>query len=146
MAKEQGLPLNPSRISGVCGRIKCCMAYEYNVYKEFWKKLPRLGDKIDTADGSGKKNNKPDQEDSEKEGRKSVAKALGLHDGTGASRKGLELFDDGSVRFCRDCKHYLRHPFVSRCLLTGRDVEPMGDCPSFTPRPVDGGDVEGDTN
>lgn len=54
MAKEQGLPLNPSRISGVCGRIKCCMAYEFSVYKEFSRALPRLGDKINTADGKGK--------------------------------------------------------------------------------------------
>ncbi len=46
MAKEQGLPLNPSRISGVCGRIKCCMAYEYEVYKEFSRGLPRVGDKF----------------------------------------------------------------------------------------------------
>ena len=46
MAKEQGLPLNPSRISGVCGRIKCCMAYEFVVYKELSRALPRVGDKI----------------------------------------------------------------------------------------------------
>jgi len=53
MAKEQGLPLNPSRISGVCGRIKCCMAYEFNVYKEYSKSLPRVGDKINTDGGKG---------------------------------------------------------------------------------------------
>ncbi len=46
MAKGQGLPLNPSRISGVCGRIKCCMAYEYQVYKEFSRNLPHPGEKI----------------------------------------------------------------------------------------------------
>ena len=54
MAKEQGLPLNPSRISGVCGRIKCCMAYEFMVYKEQTKTLPQVGDKINTAEGKGK--------------------------------------------------------------------------------------------
>ena len=53
MAKEQGLPLNPSRISGVCGRIKCCMAYEFIVYKEYSRSLPRVGDKINTDDGKG---------------------------------------------------------------------------------------------
>jgi len=53
MAKEQGLPLNPSRISGVCGRIKCCMAYEFSVYKEYSKSLPRVGDKINTDEGKG---------------------------------------------------------------------------------------------
>ncbi|MFH0753883.1 MAG: regulatory iron-sulfur-containing complex subunit RicT [Candidatus Omnitrophota bacterium] len=54
MAKEQALPLNPSKISGVCGRIKCCMAYEYNVYKELNKGLPKMGGKMQTADGKGK--------------------------------------------------------------------------------------------
>ncbi len=53
MAKEQGLPLNPTRLSGVCGRIKCCMAYEFSAYKELAKSLPRLGDKVNTADGRG---------------------------------------------------------------------------------------------
>ena len=54
MAKEQGLPLNPSRISGVCGRIKCCMAYEFEVYKEFARDLPHVGDKFSVEDGKGK--------------------------------------------------------------------------------------------
>ncbi|MBI5150272.1 MAG: stage 0 sporulation protein [Candidatus Omnitrophica bacterium] len=54
MAKEQGLPLNPSRISGVCGRIKCCMAYEFQVYKEFSRNLPAVGDKISVGEGKGK--------------------------------------------------------------------------------------------
>jgi len=54
MAKEQGLPLNPSRISGVCGRIKCCMAYEFSVYKEHSRELPRQGDKINTDEGKGR--------------------------------------------------------------------------------------------
>jgi cell fate regulator YaaT (PSP1 superfamily) len=53
MAKEQGLPLNPTRISGVCGRIKCCMAYEYHAYKELAKDLPSIGDKITTPQGKG---------------------------------------------------------------------------------------------
>ena len=54
MAKEQGLPLNPSRISGVCGRIKCCMAYEFQVYKEFSKDLPAVGEKVSAGEGKGK--------------------------------------------------------------------------------------------
>ncbi len=54
MAKEQGLPLNPTRISGVCGRIKCCMAYEFAVYREFARSLPRVGDKIQTEEGKGR--------------------------------------------------------------------------------------------
>ena len=51
MAKDQGLPLNPSKISGVCGRVKCCMAYEYQVYREMAKTLPRMGAKITTPEG-----------------------------------------------------------------------------------------------
>jgi len=54
MAKEQGLPLNPSRISGVCGRIKCCMAYEFSVYKEFTRDLPKIGDRVSVAEGKGR--------------------------------------------------------------------------------------------
>lgn len=54
MAKEQGLPLNPSRISGSCGRIKCCMAYEFQVYREFSRNLPHVGDKVTIPDGKGR--------------------------------------------------------------------------------------------
>ena len=54
MSKDQGLPLNPSRISGVCGRIKCCMAYEFSVYREQVRTLPHIGDKISTPDGKGR--------------------------------------------------------------------------------------------
>jgi len=54
MAKEQALPLNPSRISGVCGRIKCCMAYEFLSYRDLSKGLPRTGDKISTPEGRGR--------------------------------------------------------------------------------------------
>ena len=51
MAKDQGLPLNPSKISGVCGRVKCCMAYEFSVYREMSKDLPKMGGKVTTEAG-----------------------------------------------------------------------------------------------
>lgn len=54
MAKEQALPLNPSKISGVCGRIKCCMAYEFNLYKELNRGLPKMGAKIQVPEGRGR--------------------------------------------------------------------------------------------
>jgi len=54
MAKEQALPLNPSRISGVCGRIKCCMAYEFVAYRDMSRGLPRVGDKVNTPEGRGR--------------------------------------------------------------------------------------------
>jgi cell fate regulator YaaT (PSP1 superfamily) len=54
MAKEQGMALNPSRISGVCGRLKCCLAYEMAVYKAIRDELPRIGDRYITEEGPGR--------------------------------------------------------------------------------------------
>ncbi len=54
MAKEQGMALNPSRISGVCGRLKCCLAYEMPVYKAIKDALPRIGDMYMTEEGRGR--------------------------------------------------------------------------------------------
>ncbi|MDP6685392.1 MAG: stage 0 sporulation family protein [Candidatus Omnitrophota bacterium] len=54
MAKEQNLPLNPSKISGCCGRLMCCLGYEYENYKKYLKGLPREGDKIKTKEGKGR--------------------------------------------------------------------------------------------
>lgn len=54
MAKEQGMALNPSRISGVCGRLKCCLAYEMPVYRAIKDALPRLGDVYVTEQGRGR--------------------------------------------------------------------------------------------
>jgi cell fate regulator YaaT (PSP1 superfamily) len=54
MAKEQGMALNPSRISGVCGRLKCCLAYEMPVYKAIKDELPRIGDVYVTEQGRGR--------------------------------------------------------------------------------------------
>lgn len=46
MAKEQGLILDPNKISGPCGRLLCCLSYEMNIYKEFLQNLPKLGSKL----------------------------------------------------------------------------------------------------
>jgi cell fate regulator YaaT (PSP1 superfamily) len=54
MAKEEGLPLNPPKISGICGRLMCCLNYEYETYKLLSKGLPREGERINTAEGKGK--------------------------------------------------------------------------------------------
>lgn len=51
MAKEQNLSLNPTKISGVCGRLMCCLKNEEETYEELNKKLPRQGDFVKTADG-----------------------------------------------------------------------------------------------
>lgn len=52
MVKEQNLALNPTKISGLCGRLMCCMSYEHNVYRELWKDLPNPGSKIKTQRGN----------------------------------------------------------------------------------------------
>jgi cell fate regulator YaaT (PSP1 superfamily) len=54
MAKEQNLSLNPTKISGQCGRLMCCLTYEYDSYLEQRKNLPKLGKKINTRFGPGK--------------------------------------------------------------------------------------------
>lgn len=54
MTKEQGLPLDPEKISGVCGRLMCCLAYEYESYVEMKKGLPKIGKKIRIPQGPGK--------------------------------------------------------------------------------------------
>lgn len=54
MAKEQSLPLNPPKISGLCGRLMCCLAYEHECYRHLSKDLPREGEKIDTPRGKGR--------------------------------------------------------------------------------------------
>lgn len=54
MAKEQGLPLNPPKISGLCGRLMCCLSYEYQTYIDLSKGLPKEGDFLDFSEGKGK--------------------------------------------------------------------------------------------
>ena len=51
MAKEQNLSLNPTKISGVCGRLMCCLKNEEETYEELNKKLPNTGDRVTTSDG-----------------------------------------------------------------------------------------------
>ena len=54
MAKEQNLFLNPAKISGICGRLLCCLAYEQENYDRFHRNCPRLGKKYQTTQGSMK--------------------------------------------------------------------------------------------
>lgn len=53
MAKTQGLSLNPSKISGLCGRLMCCLEYENDYYAEACKKVPKTGSEVTTPDGKG---------------------------------------------------------------------------------------------
>jgi cell fate regulator YaaT (PSP1 superfamily) len=54
MAREQGLALNPSRLAGMCGRLKCCLRYEYATYVELRKGLPAAGKRVRSVKGDGK--------------------------------------------------------------------------------------------
>lgn len=54
MAKDQNLPLNPSKISGVCGRLMCCLKYEREIYTSFRQRAPKKGRMIDTPAGEGR--------------------------------------------------------------------------------------------
>jgi len=54
MAKEQNVILNPNKISGGCGRLLCCLNYEYDMYKEASKGVPKVGKKVNLPEGAGK--------------------------------------------------------------------------------------------
>ena len=53
MAKEQGMSLNPVKISGTCGRLMCCLKYEQDVYTGLLKTTPKIGAIVETPDGNG---------------------------------------------------------------------------------------------
>jgi len=54
MAKEQGISLTPTEITGMCGRLRCCLIYEYETYVEARKSLPKKNKRVITPDGEGK--------------------------------------------------------------------------------------------
>ena len=54
MAKEQNLSLNPTKISGQCGRLMCCLKFEHETYKSLKKKFPKIGKKINAPAGKGR--------------------------------------------------------------------------------------------
>lgn len=53
LAKDQNLPLNPSKISGLCGRLMCCLSYEHEMYLEIKQELPVVGSKVRVEEGTG---------------------------------------------------------------------------------------------
>jgi cell fate regulator YaaT (PSP1 superfamily) len=53
MAKDQDLPVNPGRVTGLCGRLRCCLAFEHPVYKSFRDRAPAIGRTVDTPEGRG---------------------------------------------------------------------------------------------
>jgi cell fate regulator YaaT (PSP1 superfamily) len=57
MAKEQGISLTPAEITGMCGRLRCCLVYEYENYLAARKELPKRGKRVITPQGEGKVHN-----------------------------------------------------------------------------------------
>jgi len=53
MAKEQELPMSSGRITGLCGRLRCCLAFEHPTYKSFRDRAPRMGRRVETSQGGG---------------------------------------------------------------------------------------------
>src|SRR4051794_20912776 len=53
MAKDQALPMNPGRITGLCGRLRCCLAFEHPVYRSFRDRAPAVGRSVETPQGRG---------------------------------------------------------------------------------------------
>lgn len=53
MAKNQGLSLNPGKVSGLCGRLMCCLSYENDYYADAYKKTPKIGSSVSTPEGKG---------------------------------------------------------------------------------------------
>ena len=54
MAKDQSLSLNPTKISGLCGRLMCCLTFENDTYQELKESFPKIGKTVTTKDGKGK--------------------------------------------------------------------------------------------
>jgi cell fate regulator YaaT (PSP1 superfamily) len=53
MARAQGLSLNPSKLAGMCGRLKCCLRYEYDTYLELGRALTAVGAQVTSVKGDG---------------------------------------------------------------------------------------------
>ena len=53
MAKDQDLPVNPGRVTGLCGRLRCCLAFEHPLYRSFRDRAPALGQTVETPEGRG---------------------------------------------------------------------------------------------
>lgn len=53
MAKDQNLPLNPSKLAGMCGRLKCCLRYEHSMYEDLKRRLPKVGSPVEAPEGVG---------------------------------------------------------------------------------------------
>ncbi|MCB1060828.1 MAG: hypothetical protein KDB65_11400 [Calditrichaeota bacterium] len=119
MPRDQYLPLNPSKLSGVCGRLKCCLRYELDIYREFQRDCPKLGHPIKDDD-----------------------KGMGEVDKLDVIREQIQVrYSNGTI------DRYSKEQFVdlttwrpqmpkNECICTcGKKSQPAADAPAATGRP-----------
>ena len=122
MAKEQDLSLNPQKISGVCGRLMCCLRYEFDAYKDFKGRAPKHNGTVQTPDGPAKV---VDLDVPREDG---VAEAGRREGGEGAAgrpgdRKAMHVRPNRSRRRGVGARHRARRPWpwrASRRFLTSQ--------------------------
>ncbi|MBR0374231.1 MAG: stage 0 sporulation family protein [Mogibacterium sp.] len=93
MAKQQNLSLNPSKISGSCGRLMCCLNFENKTYTELKKGMPTEGDRIETPDGAGR------------------VVAVDIFNGTATVRMIERDRETGEETLSQDTRTYFKHEF-----------------------------------
>ncbi len=128
MAKVQNLSLNPTKISGVCGRLMCCLKYENDVYMELRKDVPEINEKVETKDGVAKV-----VESDILQGRIKVRLYTGEFDEHGLEKLGSELliFDKDEVKRLEKKDRAKRERVMrsSGISLIEKVVRPAGDKP-----------------
>lgn len=72
-----------------------------------------------------------DDGDGASAGRARAAAVLGVAEDEGDGK--AHGFAHDTALFCKDCRHFYKHPFYARCLLHEKEIDPMGDCPDFDP-------------
>ncbi|MCI5688963.1 MAG: stage 0 sporulation family protein [Emergencia sp.] len=120
MAKVQNLSLNPTKISGICGRLMCCLKYENDVYMELRKGLPDNGEKVKTRDGMGKV-----VDTNILESKVKVRLYTGEKDEDGSEKLGTEIFTYGKdeIRRMGHKKHGGSHNSNNNNILAEVDAE-----------------------
>lgn len=115
--------------------IKCphCNADAFLVKKTLMDGWTKTGEILSCSACSQKIADMPDKGVETAQKSKSVSKLAAFLDTEQEKKPELHASSDEKC-FCRDCEYFISHPFLSRCDLHNRDVEPMNDCPSFKPK------------
>ena len=130
MAKTQNLSLNPTKISGTCGRLMCCLKYEQNAYEDAAKRMPKSDSFVDTPDGIGNVSGVDMLRETvqvrldgstEPPKRYKVSEIRVLRNGKG-SREGIEIPKERPARYVPPETEEERDERVSRRLVAGKTV------------------------